>query len=162
VANKMGRTLAKFALLPEPLRVKAQSLLLGNFVPMTGTLGLEFRVLEPGRVEIYVANRRKVRNHIGGVHACTTALAAETATGFAVGLVLPDDKLPLLKSMKVDYVKRGKGDMRAVATLDEAAIARLQNEPRGDMDVPVTVTDGSGGNPVQCVFTWAWVPNKKA
>lgn len=160
MANRMTKMLEKFALFPEPVRVKAQSLVLGNYVPMTGTLGLEFRVLQPGRVEIHVANRRKVRNHIGGVHACTTALAAETATGFAVGLVLPDDKLPLLKTMKVDYVKRGKGDMHAVATLDAESIARLQSEPKGSIDVPVTVTDGSGGEPVKCVFTWAWVPKK--
>ena len=41
-----------------------------------------------------IAHRRKVQNHIGGVHATATALLAETATGMVVGMNLPDEKLP--------------------------------------------------------------------
>ena len=78
-----------------------------------------------------------------------------------VGINLPDDKLPLIKSLKVDYYKRTQGDMRAVATLTPADVARIQNEPKGEVLVPVTVTDESGGEPIKCEMLWAWVSKNK-
>ena len=78
------------------------------------------------------------------------ALLAETATGFVVGINLPDDKLPLIKSLKVDFYKRTKGDMRAVATLTAEDVARITSEPKGELWVPVSVTDESGDEPIKC------------
>jgi len=88
------------------------------------------------------------------------ALLAETATGFVVGMNLPDDKLPLIKSLKVDYQKRTKGDMRAVATLSNEQIQLIRTTPKGEVLVPVVVTDESGQEPIQCEMLWAWVPKK--
>lgn len=159
--NQMAQIVQRFAVLPAPLRVKAQSLLFGRVVRYTGTSSIQFVELSSERVIIALANKGPVQNHIGGVHAAAMALMAETATGFAVGMNLPDDKLPLLKTMTVEYKKRTKGDMRAVAVLDEAARQRLRDEPRGELTVPVTVTDASGGEPIACTFVWAWVPKKR-
>ena len=50
---------------------------------------------------------------------------ASAATGFAVGMNLPDDKLPLIKTMKVDYVKRSQGDMKAVALVPGGPVVDL-------------------------------------
>ena len=47
------------------------------------------------------------------------ALLAESCTGFIVGINLPGDKLPLIKRMELNYVKRATGDMTAVARLTE-------------------------------------------
>lgn len=65
----------------------------------------------------------RVQNHIKGVHACGMALLAESATGAAFGMNLPDEALPLLKSMSIDYVRVAKGDLRAIATLTEVSLA---------------------------------------
>ena len=60
-----------------------------------------------------------MQNHIKGVHACGMALLAESATGGVFGMNLPDEALPLLKNMSIDYVRVAKGDLRGVATLTE-------------------------------------------
>jgi len=72
-------------------------------VPFVGTARLQVETLEPERAILSVENKRRVQNHIDGVHAAAMALLAETATGFVVGMNLPDDTLPLLKSMHIDY-----------------------------------------------------------
>ena len=74
---------------------------------------------------------------------------------------VPDDKLMLLKSMKVEYLKRAQGDMKAVATLDRAQVGRMVTEDKGDVLVAVVVTDESGESPIRCEMVWAWVPKKR-
>ena len=115
--NKLARTVARFDVLPAALRPAALSLALGKAVPFAGTAKIRFELLTQEKVVVSVKNHRRVQNHIRGLHAAAMALLAETATGFCVGLNLPDDKLPLIKTLKVDYLRRAQGDMRAVAIL---------------------------------------------
>jgi acyl-coenzyme A thioesterase PaaI-like protein len=110
---------------------------------------------------VSIRNRRPVQNHIKGVHAAAMALLAETASGFLVGMNLSDDKLPLIKTLKVDYLKRTKGDMRAVATLSEEQKQQIYHQPKGEVSVSVIVTDESGEEPIRCEMLWAWVPKKR-
>lgn len=92
-------------------------------------------------------NRRRVQNHIHGVHAAAMALLAESSTGAVLRMNVPDTSLPLLKSMHIDYVKRATGALRAVAMLTDEQRALLTTEPRGEITVAVTVTDEAGVNP---------------
>ena len=89
------------------------------------------------------------------------ALIAESATGFVVGVNLPGDKLPLIKSMNLKYVKRAYGDMQAVATLTDEQITLLQTQAKGDFLVDVKVSDASGSEPVIAEMHWAWVEKDK-
>lgn len=161
MANQISRMVGKLDKLPPKLRQKAQTLMLGTFVPFLGTAGIKFEEVTEARVVVSVKNRRRVQNHVKGVHAAAMALLAETATGFAVGINLPDDKLPLIKTMKVDYQKRSTGDMRAVAALRPEQIAAMRSEEKGSVTVPVEITDESGEAPIVCEMVWAWVPKKK-
>ncbi len=161
MSNQLKRVVESSKWLPANIRAVVVSKILGKVVPFVGTSGLLYEEITPERVIVSIRNQRKIQNHINGVHAAAMALLAETATGFVVGINLPDDKLPLIKSLKVDYHRRTQGDMRAVATLDAADIARITNEPKGEILVPVTVTDESGNEPIQCEMVWAWVPKKK-
>ena len=108
-----------------------------------------------------VANRRKVRNHIGGVHAAAMVLLAETATGFCVGMNVPDDKVPLIKSMKVDFVRRAVGGLTATARLEASQIDQMHAQDKGEILVPVVLTDESGQQPIHAEMLWAWVPKRK-
>ncbi|HMY29215.1 MAG TPA: DUF4442 domain-containing protein [Agitococcus sp.] len=146
--------------LPANIRATVISKIFGKVVPYVGTSGLLYEELTPERVVVSIKNQRKVQNHINNVHAAAMALLAETATGFVVGMNLPDDKLPLIKSLKVSYYKRTQGDMRAVATLTPEDIARIEREPKGEVLVPVIVTDESGGEPIKCEMLWAWVSKR--
>ncbi len=89
------------------------------------------------------------------------ALITETATGFVFGMSVPDDKLPLIKSMKIDYVKRSTGDMRAVAKLSDEQIKFIQSEERGEIVVEVTITDEANVEPIKAEMTWAWTAKKR-
>lgn len=158
--NTINRVVSKFTFMPPTLRTTVISKIFGRVVPLVGTAGLRYEELTPERVVVSIRNRRPVQNHIKGVHAAAMALLAETATGFVVTMNLPDDKLPLIKSLKVDYVKRTKGDMRAVATLTAEQMQLIRTSPKGELWVPVLVTDESGEEPIRCEMLWAWVPKK--
>lgn len=159
--NLLSRAVALLGRLPAPLARRATTLLFNSQVRFAGTGGLRFEALSTEHAIVVIRNRRKVQNHIGGVHAAAMALLAETATGAVFGMNVPDGALPLLKSMRVDYLQRAQGGLRAVATLDAADRERLQHDPRGDLVVPVRVTDSSGGEPIRCELTWAWVPKQR-
>ena len=160
--NQLCRTLARFDVLPRSWRPAAVSFLLGKVVPYIGTSKLRFDELTAERVVVSIKNRRGTQNHIHNVHAAAMALLAETATGFCVTMNLPDTCLPLIKTLKVEYLKRTQGDMRAVAQLRPEQIKLIQSQEKGEVTVPVSITDESGGEPIQAEMVWAWVPKKRA
>lgn len=160
-ANRLSRAIALFDRLPTALRCRATTLLFNAQVRFAGTGGLRFEKLDEAEAIVVIRNRRAVQNHIGGVHAAAMALLAETATGAVFGMNVPDDRLPLLKTMHIDYQRRAQGALRATASLDAAQRARIAAEVRGEMVVPVRVNDESGETPIIATMTWAWVPKKR-
>ena len=161
IENKMYRSLGRLNKLPAAWREPVQTRLMGRFVPFLATAGLRFEHISRETVRVSLRNRRPVQNHIKGIHACATALLAETATGFAVQMNIPDDKLILLKSMHIQYTKRAEGNLYAVARISDDMAARLQTEERGNFSVPCEVGDESGEAPV-VEMVWAWVTKKPA
>ena len=159
--NRLQRTLRTFDPLPGFLRKRAVTFAIGRTIKFVGTAGLSVDEITPQRVTISTENKTKVQNHIGTVHAAAMALLAETATGLAVGMHVPDDKIPVIKSMKVDYLKRAKGDMKAVAVLTPEQIREIESTEKGETRVPVTVTDGEGKQPIECTMIWAWTPKRR-
>ena len=147
---------------PGWLKYRIITFLFNNKVKLAGTAGLKVLNLDTHSVTFYQKNKKRVQNHIGGIHAAGMALLAESATGFIVGVNLPGDKLPLLKTLHVDYLKRSVGDMTAVATLTDEQLEKIKTEEKGDVTVQVSVTDESGNEPISCEMVWAWVPNKKS
>lgn len=160
-SNQMTRTVAKLDKAPAFLRRPLRSFLFGRVIHFAGTASLDFEQVSSERVIVNIQNAKKVQNHIKGVHAVAMALLAETATGFAVAMNLPDDKLPLIKSMKVSYLKRSQGHMRAVAQLTPEQISAIRSQEKGEVTVPVQVSDQSGQEPITCEMVWAWVPKKR-
>jgi len=160
-ANALTRAVDKVMSMPPVLRGHLITLMFTSQVRFAGTGGIKFVTLEEGRAVLTIRNRRKVQNHIGGIHAAAMALLAETATGAVLGMTIPDTHIPLLKSMHVDYVRRAKGNLRAEATLSPELRARVLNEAKGDVAVPIRVTDEDGEEPIKCQMVWAWVPRKK-
>ena len=142
-------------------KVFFRSKFLGNVVPFTGTSSLNFEKIEPEEVIISLKNNRSVQNHIKQVHACAMALVIETATGFVVGMNVPDDKILLIKELNLKYIKRSSGKVKATATLTQDQIEEIRKEPRGDISVPVTLTDEESKEPVKAEAIWAWREKKK-
>jgi acyl-coenzyme A thioesterase PaaI-like protein len=159
--NRMSRSIAVLERLPPALRTRVRSLALGRVVPLVGTAGLVVEHLDERRAVVSVPNRRRVRNHIGGVHAAAMALVAETATGFVVGMNVPDDRVPVIKTLRVDFRRRARGALRAEATLDEEQRQLVRSTEKGETRVPVKVTDADGNEPIECEMIWAWTPKRR-
>lgn len=160
MANRLSSAVHKVNLIPAKLRPAALSVVLGRIVPFVGTAGLVIEELGESRAVVAIANRRKVQNHIGSVHAAAMTLIAETASGFVVGMNVPDDKVPVVKTIGMEFKKRAKGALRAVATLTEDDRARMRDEPKGEVNVLVTLTDEEGKEPLVATMVWAWTPKR--
>ena len=146
---------------PVSLKQRALTLAFNSKVKYSGTTGI---FIERWDVETSVCrcqNRWRIQNHIGGVHATAMATLAESATGMLFGLYVPDTHIPLLKSMKIDYVARATGDLRAVATISERQKELITTTDRGSTIVQVKVTDAKGLEPIQCAMQWAWTKKRK-
>ncbi|TIH08141.1 DUF4442 domain-containing protein [Pseudomonas leptonychotis] len=160
-SNRLSRIVGKIQQLPSALQSPALSLLFGSQVKFAGTAKVRVHTLIQQQAVMSIANKRRVQNHIKGVHAAAMALLAESATGFLVGMNVPDDKLPLIKSLKVDYLKRATGSLRAEASLTPEQIQAIHTQEKGEVLVAVTVTDEAGIQPIQCEMLWAWVSKKR-
>lgn len=159
--NRLSQNLSKVNRLPAALATIARTAVMGRIVKFVGTAGLRIEELTEERCVVTLENQTKVQNHIGSIHAAAMALLAETATGFVVGMNVPDDRVPVIKSMHVDYTKRAKGDLRAIATLSDADRERMRTDEKGEVIVPVVVTDGANVEPIRCEMIWAWTGKRR-
>ena len=162
MTNRLERIVNTINRAPAPVRRQLLTRFIGRVVPFTGTSRLRVEEMTPEQVTVEVPNRRCVQNHIGSVHAVAMALAVESASGFVTGMNVPDSCLPLLKTLKIDYEKRCKGNVRAVATLTEEQRQAMRTNERGNVEVEVHAWDGTGKEPIRCLAQWAWVPKKKS
>ncbi|MCU0694804.1 MAG: DUF4442 domain-containing protein [Polyangiaceae bacterium] len=159
--NKLARTIAYFDRLPTPIRRRAVSAFMGRMVPFVGTASARIDEMSARRVVVVIPNRRHVQNHIRGVHAAAMTLAAETASGFVVGMNVPDDRLPLMKSLRVEFRKRLQGAIRVEATLTDEQLREIAEQQKGEVSVRLTASDDAGQEPIVCEMVWAWVPKKR-
>jgi len=130
-------------------------------VKFAGTTGVKIEQITHQQTRLSLKNKKSVQNHIGGIHAIAAAVLAESATGIVFGMNVPDSKLPLLKSMKVSYQRRMQGNLQAVAKLTAAQITTIEQQDKGNVIVPVIITDDSGQQPIECEMEWAWVNKKR-
>jgi len=159
--NRLNRALARLKNLPEFARHYMRNRSIGKMVPFVGTSSLDFQKMSCEEVIICLPNNKKVRNHIGQVHAAATVLLAETASGMIVGMNIPDDRLPLMKSLSAKYIKRSRGAQKAVASLNPEQIDLIRSTEKGEVNVPVRLTDETDEEVVIAEMIWAWVPAKR-
>jgi acyl-coenzyme A thioesterase PaaI-like protein len=109
--------------------------------PYFATVAPRFVVLEPGRCEIEIRDRRRVHNHIGTVHAIALCNVAELAGGLMTDVSLPATLRWIPKGMQVEYLAKARGTMHAVATPE----ALLESATAGQAwPVRVSVRDDAG------------------
>jgi len=159
--NRLNRTLDKLNSVPAFARLWMRDKAIGRAVPLVGTAGLKFSKMTCEEVVISVDNRKKVQNHIQQVHAAAMILLAETASGMVVGMNVPDDKLPLIKTIHTKFIKRTEGDIEAKATLTPEQIKLIRTTDKGDTPVTTIVRDATGEEVIIVEMIWAWVTKKK-
>lgn len=155
--NRLEKLVHKLSRYPKPVL----SFAIGRTVKFVGTAGVQLEEMTTKRVVATLKNKKKVRNHIGQIHAAGMVLLAETVTGLVVGMNVPDDKIPLIKSLKTNFVRRSSGAMRAEAWLEDAQKQQILTQEKGEVLVNVIVKDETGAVPIECEMLWAWIPKKK-
>jgi acyl-coenzyme A thioesterase PaaI-like protein len=111
----------------------------GCLVPYSGSVRPRIRVLEPGRAEIEIPDRRSNRQHLGSVHAIALMNLAEMTSGLAMMTGLPPTVRGIVTTLSMTYHKKARGAIRGVARVDVPTIA----EDR-DFDVMAECFDRDG------------------
>lgn len=116
-------------------------------VPYSGTMGATVVQLEPGRVRVRLRDRRRIRNHLGSVHAIALANLGELATGLALIGGLGPEARGILTGIDVRYTKKARGMLEAEARcpIPEEVTEPMDRSVRAEIrdaedDVVATVT----------------------
>jgi len=125
--------------------------------PYFATIAPRFVALEPGRCEVVIADRRRVHNHLGTVHAIALCNLAELAAGVMTDATVPASMRWIPKGMTVEYLKKATGTMHAVATPDLPVV-----EAGAGYELPVTVlVSNDGAEPVFRARIAMWVSPRR-
>lgn len=159
--NRVTRAVKTIEKFPAFLRPWVRDWAFGRTVPYVGITGIHFEKMEANEWIAEVPNRSRVRNHIRQVHAGAMLVVAETVAVMMAAMNLPNDRIPLVKRIDGQFVKRSEGKIRAVASLTDEQIRYIRETPKGDLEIEVLVTDQTQQQPVIVHVTAAWIPKEE-
>jgi len=160
MTNKFRKVVNKVNKAPRAMRSFLLTKIFCTTVKFAGTASIKLVSVSHTQAVLTLENKKKVRNHIGGIHAIAAALLAESATGIVFGMNVLDTCVPLLKSMTIHYQRRMKGSLTAVAKISEVDVHMIENSDKGSIMVNVEITDESEQQPIVCEMEWAWVAKR--
>lgn len=129
------------------------SFLLGRMTPYSGSIGARVQELTPGFCRVTLRDRRRVRNHLGSIHAIALANLAEMASGLAVLVGLPADVQGIVTGFSITYLKKARGLLTA-----ECRAERLNVTSEQEYEATVTVTDAQGDVVAHATARWRLRP----
>lgn len=121
-------------------------------VPYSGTTGAEVVSLEPGRVEMRMADRRRVRNHLRSVHAVALANVGELASGLAMLTALPPRVRGIVVHLEIDFLKKARGEL-TVRSAPEVPDMPDSDQPL-EYDVTAEIRDEVGDVVARTTVSW--------
>lgn len=116
------------------------SLLYSLKAPYFATVRPQVREVRENYAELSIANRRRVHNHIGTLHAIAVCNGLEAAMGLLAEATCPADRRWLPRGLRVDYLAKSTTDLLCVAETDQTD----WDATPGDVDIRVKAvrTDG--------------------
>ena len=84
--------------------------------PYFASIAPRVESLQAGRGVATLRHRRRVSNHLGGVHAIALCNLAEFVGGLTCDASIPPGMRWIPRGMQVEYLKKAVGGMRATAT----------------------------------------------
>ncbi len=108
--------------------------------PYFSTISPRFAELGQGKVRVTMKNRRRVRNHLGTVHAIAMCNLCELAAGTMTDASMPADMRWIPKSMTVEYLSKAQTDLEARAYL----AAPVQAGQAHELPVTTEIVDKAG------------------
>ena len=94
---------------------------IGWAIPYTASISPRVEHLERGHAIVRLEDTRAVRNHLSSIHAIALANLGEFSTGLALTTQMPDGMRAILGSIRIDYLKKARGRLRAEARCGEIA-----------------------------------------
>ena len=116
--------------------------------PYFGTLKPEFIELRPALCRVSFANRKRVQNNHGSVHALAIANLCELAAGMVTEVSIPPALRWTTRGMTIEYLRKSATGVTATSRLDKSEWSDAQN-----VGVPVSVVDDNGAEVARAVIS---------
>ncbi len=112
------------------------NIIMGIGIPFNKPHGIKVQKVEANAVVTKIPNKRKNHNHIGGVHACGLATAAEFCSGLMLLRKVDAKKYRLImQKLEVDYFYQAKQDAYARYELDDDTLEKMILTPLSEEGV---------------------------
>ena len=149
--ERLLATWTRMARLPGGRRLFA--LFIGRGVPYSGSIGAVVESFTRGAAIVSMPDRRRVRNHLGSIHAIALANLAELTSGLAMLTAAGSGVRGIVTALRIEYHKKARGRLLAESHREPPEVS----EP-GEHDVITTVRDGDGDVVAVATVTWRLAP----
>jgi len=126
-------------------------------VPYARTISPEFLEIAPGVARIRMRDRRRVRNHLGSVHAAALFNLGELVANTALSAAQPPGARWIVTSTSIVYEKKARGTLEGIARLEPVDWA-TSHEVVGDS----RIVDSGGAVVARVQVRWQVGPQPSA